>query len=282
MSRPVTIHIFLADGTAEGLRIIEKSNWTGQALDFARSDWTGVRSREDFGRPGVYVLKGVSDTGGSHIYVGEADELRSRLNHHFANVDFWTRAIAFVSKDQNLNKAYVRYLEAKLVELGKRSKLAALENVTIPNEPALSERDRAEANAFLDEMLVIYPLLGVNAFEQVKANKAAGSSRLTLKAKGIVAHARDTAEGFVVEAGSMAVVDEVPSIHEYLRALRYQLKAGGVLAPQDGQLVVTQDYLFSSPSTAAGVLLGRSSNGRVEWQDSSGRTLKAIQTAQTA
>ena len=40
---------------------------------------------------------------------------------------------------------------------------------------------------------------------------------------------------------------------------------------------MVQDYVFGSPSTAAGVLLGRSSNGRTEWKDGNGRSLKSIQ-----
>ena len=34
--------------------------------------------------------------------------------------------------------------------------------------------------------------------------------------------------------------------------------------------------MFPSPSTAAMVLLGRSSNGRVEWKSSDGKTLKEL------
>jgi len=43
----------------------------------------------------------------------------------------------------------------------------------------------------------------------------------------------------------------------------------------------TQDYAFSSPSTAAAVVLGRSANGRIEWKDGLGRTLKELQEKQT-
>ena len=162
-----TIKMFLADGTPAGLRIIEKSNWTGRALDFARADWPKVKAREDFGRPGVYVLRGVGPDGEMRVYIGEADELRSRLAQHISgssSKDFWERAVAFTSKDENLNKAHVRFLESRLIALGDEAKRATLENGNLPAAPALSEYDRAEAEAFLDEMLVIYPLLGIDAF----------------------------------------------------------------------------------------------------------------------
>ena len=66
----------------------------------------------------------------------------------------------------------------------------------------------------------------------------------------------------------------------YVRGMydvRQNLITSGVMQPQDDHYVFTQDYSFSSPSTAAAVVLGRSANGRVEWKDSSGRTLKSIQ-----
>lgn len=106
-----------------------------------------------------------------------------------------------------------------------------------------------------------------------------GARELILKAKGIEARGQDTAEGFVVRAGSQAVKDEVASIHGYLSALRRSLLDQGVLEDAGEVYRLSQDYIFNSPSTAAGVLLGRSSNGRVDWKDAKGRTLKEIQEA---
>jgi hypothetical protein len=277
-----TIRIFLADGNPLGIRVIEKSNWSGQAVDFARTDWPTARTRDAFSRPGVYVLHGLGDDGAVRVYVGEADELRMRLNQHFSGPGakgFWTRAVAFASKDANLNKAHVKFLEARLVSLGQAAKRAKIENGNAPALPALSEPDRADAEAFLDEMLVIYPLLGVDAFAP-PAPKPAGGSVLSLKgARGAAATGRDTASGFVVLAGSRVTLDEVKTLHNYISAQRASLVANGVLAPEGATYVLTQDYTFSSPSTAAAVVLGRTANGRIEWKDASERTLKSIQDA---
>ena len=60
--------------------------------------------------------------------------------------------------------------------------------------------------------------------------------------------------------------------------LRQELIANGVLAPDAAGFRFTQDYVFSSPSTAAAVVLGRSANGRIEWRDSNRQTLKDLQT----
>jgi hypothetical protein len=118
---PFSIKIFLADGTPDGLRLVEKTNWTGMALCFARTGYVDVRSRDELARPGVYVLTGPSESERyrQRAYIGEADELHARLRQHVREKEFWTHAVAFTSKDDDLNKAHVRYLEAKLIEKAK-------------------------------------------------------------------------------------------------------------------------------------------------------------------
>jgi hypothetical protein len=64
-----------------------------------------------------------------------------------------------------------------------------------------------------------------------------------------------------------------------IMALRNQLKEQGTLKEHAGKLVLTQDYLFSSPSQAATVMLARAANGRTEWKMNDGRSLKQLQDA---
>ena len=160
--RPSSIRLFLADGRADGLRLVEKSNWTGLALVCARADYSRVRRREEWSRPGVYILTGAATaaTLRQRLYVGEADDVRERVDSHVKAKDFWTGVIAFTSKDENLNKGHVRYLEARLLQLAKSADRATLDNGTNPPLPRLSEADRADMEGYLDEMLVILPPRG--------------------------------------------------------------------------------------------------------------------------
>jgi hypothetical protein len=277
--RGFSIRIFLADGMPDGLRVVEKSNWTGSAVVCPRSRFPEAKSRREFGRTGVYVLRGPSDVGDlPTVYVGEGDPARPRLEQQFARKDFWTSLILFTSKDENLNKAHVQYLESRLVSLARDANRCVLDNSNVPQLPSLSEPDTAEMEAFLEEMLLIYPLLGVSAFEVPRVEKPS-SPTLYLRSKGVVAQGHDEDEGFVVLAGSQAVKEEVASIQRFLIELRNSLRQRGILVPDGDFLRLTQDYAFDSPSTAAGVMLGRSANGRIEWQDEHGRTLKALQQA---
>jgi Domain of unknown function (DUF4357) len=275
-----SIRLYPADGRADGFRLVEKSNWTGLGLVCSRSDYPRARRRDEYTRPGAYLLTGPPSGAGlkDQLYIGEADDVRDRVDQHLKGKDFWTTVVAFTSKDENLNKAHVRYLEARLVQLAAKAGRIDLLNGTVPALPKLSEPDRADMETYLREMLVILPLLGVVAFEEIET-QAAPAARLHLKGKGAQATGADTPEGFVVFEGSLSRIDSVPSIHPYLQAQRERLKAEGVLVPDGSQLRLTRAHLFDSPSTAAGVLLGRSANGRIEWKSASGQTLKEIQEA---
>ncbi|MGM0856242.1 MAG: GIY-YIG nuclease family protein [Pseudomonadota bacterium] len=287
--RPTSIRIFLADGTPEGLRIVEKSNWTGRAVVANRSQLERALSRSEMAQPGVYVLTGQTEEGAAKLYVGEADALCERIKQHVAGKEFWTRSIAFTSTNEGLNKANVRYLEARLLALAKAANQWAVENTAYPSPPPLNEADSADAEWFLAEMLVIFPLLGIDAFEAASSQAVASSSEkveppltLYLNERGAEGTGREVADGFVVFKNSLARVEETVSIHDYMREQRQLLQERGVLTPVNGKLVFTQDFRFSSPSTAAGVLVGGSANGRRAWKDASGKTLKAIQDERLA
>ena len=275
---PTSIRIFLADGRADGFRVVEKLNWTGLGLVCAQSDYTRVRTREEWGRTGVYLLTGPAEGDGlrERLYIGEGDDVRYRVDSHLRTKDFWTNVVAFTSRDDNLNKAHVRYLEARLLQLAAKADRVVLMNGTAPAVPRLSEADCADMEGYLDEMLVILPMLGIVAFKPV-ADPSTSTERLLLVGKGAEAKGADDSEGFVVFSGSVARLSEVPSIHAYLATLRARLVEDGVLVADGPGLRFTKSYVFNSPSTAAGVVLGRSANGRIEWKDQTGATLKQRQ-----
>ena len=161
-----SVRIFIPTGEPEGLRIIEKSNWTGQGIFFPRSIYPNVRGWKELKRTGVYVLWSVSEPRSLPLtYVGEGDELLARLDSHAKNKDFWTHGVAFVSKDQYLNKAHVQHLEARLIGLAMKAKRCELENGNIPQLPSLSPADAADAELYLADMLLCLPILGVSFFD---------------------------------------------------------------------------------------------------------------------
>jgi hypothetical protein len=278
--RPSSIRIFLAEGSPTGLRVVEKSNWIGRGVVFPRSGYVEAKSRPELGKSGVYVVAGPSEeTGRERVYIGEGDPVRPRLDSHAAKKDFWTQGFVFISKDDNLNKAHIQYLEARLCELAASAKRVELDNGNTPARPSLSEADVAEMEAFLAEMLVCFPVLGLSAFESV-AERAVSSRVYAAKGPRTDAKGFESDEGFVVRAGSVVSMTEAGGTPAFICTLRKQLMDGGVIQVRGDKWILGQDYVFSSPSSAAAVVLGRNANGRVEWKDEQGRTLKQVQEAE--
>lgn len=283
MANPFSLRIFVADGDPDGLRLVERSNWVGKAVMFPRALLPKVKQRDELSQTGVYLLLGPRDDGeGDMIYIGEGDPVRPRLESHYAQKDFWNRAVCFVAAPGQLNKAHVQFLESQLIRLANAAKRLPLDNANHPAEPSLSEADRADMQVFLENMLGMLPVLGIHAFEQAAAMPSMAVTMLACKGKGVVATGFEATQGFVVKAGSQAVGKSVPSMQQHVRSmfdLRQELIQNGVLQTDGDHYRFAQDYVFSSPSTAAAVVLGRSANGRVEWKDTTGRALKEIQAA---
>jgi hypothetical protein len=167
---PFTIRIFVPDGDSEGVRIIDRMNWTGLGVVFPRSKWPEVKQRPEFTRTGVYILVGYKgqDDDLPTIYIGQADGVKIRIDSHYQNKDFWDWCIVFVSNSGGLNRAHVTWLEHALVDRAANTKRCHLDNGNIPQEPGLTEAEKADTKGFLKEILQILPLVGLRAFEFAK------------------------------------------------------------------------------------------------------------------
>ena len=167
-----TLRMFVPDGDPEGVRFIDRMNWTGLGAVFPRSKWSEIRGRSEFGRTGVYILTGYSegDDDLPTVYVGQADGVKGRIDSHAQQKDFWDTGIVFVSNGGGgLNRAHVSWLEYALVARAQGAKRCHLDNGNAPQEPALSEAEKADTQAFLREMLQILPLVGLRVFEATRA-----------------------------------------------------------------------------------------------------------------
>lgn len=282
--RAFKIQIFMAEGQPEGLRLVDKSNWIGQGIVCPRGRYLLVKNRDEFSRSGVYLLVGQDGDSLPKLYVGEAETVKNRLDIHYTNKDFWQQAIVFTTKGIPLNKAQVKFLEARLLNLAKRSGRAKLENSVESNLPRLSEADEAEMEGYLDELLSLLPVLGIPFFE---CDEAPSRDRRVyhVKGKGCKATGFETNMGFMVQKESLVREQTVRSMKEqtpgyYLQ--RLELIKDGVLEKKSDHFRFTRDWLFSSPSAAAAICLGRPANGLTEWKDESDITLKANRENATA
>ena len=277
-----TIKIFLVHGDPKRLRTAELSNWTGKSVAGPRSEFESVLAREESHKSGVYFLTGIDpETGTSAVYIGEAESVRDRVKNHL-DKDFWNQIIFFTSKDENLTKAHIKYLEGRLIEQAKQAARALVKNGQ-GSGARLPESDREDMEIFLEKIHQLLPVLGVEVLVPMAATAKAAAEHesLTCEIKGLKATGYLTPNGIVVLAGSQAVLKERASSQKYPWTLnmRQKLKDDGVLSAKVDHLVFTQDTEFSSPSAAAAVVHGGHANGLIAWKNLKGMTLKELEAA---
>ncbi|TQR19940.1 GIY-YIG nuclease family protein [Psychrobacillus vulpis] len=273
-----TIKMFLIDGDPSGRLTCELSNWTGLAYRIPRTEVKKCGDRPNLNSTGVYMLFGRNHDDKEAVYIGEAEEVYTRLQSHLREKDFWNEVIVFISKDENLNKAHIKYIENKLYEKAKAANRYDVLNGNIPPMPAISEADRAEMDEFISNLVMMVNTLGHKLFVEIKDTSDSNDSELLyLKgARGAKAQGIQTQEGFVVLQGSRIAISIVNSYSERLTAKRNELIDSKKVQIINDEYVVMEDLLFSSPSTAAEIVLGRSANGLIEWKDTYGKSIKEL------
>ncbi len=274
--------IFLPNGNAQSLRIAELSNWTGKAVAAPRTDLAALQEREELSQAGVYFLVGTDpDTGKPSAYIGEGEDVGKRLRQH-RDKEFWVQVILFVSKDENLTKAHIRYLEGRLIEEASSVGRYVLVNDQTSGAK-LPEADREDMEVFLERIRQLLPLLGCDLLVPVvQVAKGKDCHELVCTIKGLVAHGQRTAQGFVVLKGSEASALLRPSAQvraAWIISLRDKLLKTQILIEEGERLRFAQDYEFSSPSAAAAIIHGGHANGLTAWRTSEGKTLKALEAA---
>ncbi len=299
MSTGRTVRLFLVDGVPTGLTTAEIMNWTGHVLVAPRSRVAEALKRDEASRTGVYFLVGADPAQPSRnrVYIGEGDSIADRIKNHIkdSSKDFWSQACLVTSKDQNLTKAHVRYLESRLVEITKDADRASLANGNAPNPKMLPESDIADMEYFLQQMQVVLPVVGFDflrpkpklsepalVVELPKPLTTGIELLLTSKKHGISARAIEVDGEVTVLQGSTAIAKGEFTTNLY-GALRQSLIEQRKLEPgSDPRLLAfSSDVAFASPSAAASVIFNRNSNGRATWKlASTGQSLKNFQDAQ--
>lgn len=276
-----TIKIFLIDGDPNGRMSCELSNWSGKAYKIPRIKVKDCSDREDLTTStGVCLLFGKDDDGKDQVYIGEAETILKRLNQQLTSKDFWNETIVFISKDDNLNKAHVKYLENRLHEIAKSANRYKVDNSIVPTQSSISESDRAEMEEFIEYIKLLVNTLGHKVFEDKREfkPKQKQATFFIKAARGADGQGEPTSDGFVVFKGSKAAATIVNSMTSNFINYRQKLIDEGVLVDKGEFFEFTDDYIFSSPSTAAVMVMGRNANGLTEWKTKDGKTLKDFET----
>ncbi len=270
VSRGRSLELFFIDGRPDGMLTAEVFNWTGHLLMTPRTQISEALRRKEASYTGIYLLFGEKD-GEPRAYIGEAEDVGDRIRIHEAKMDWWDSAILITSIANTLNKAHVRYLEARLIQEAQAAHKINLENQTAPLPPRLTEAVKANMETFLENILMILPALRIDSLlKDTRAQPPSGRVTFELHSpkRGLHATATLVDEAFVVHEGSLARKSWEGSGSEnssYGR-LHAELVRTGILQDQSDHRVFSQNYAFRSPSAAASVVKGQPAAGTIDWK----------------
>lgn len=276
MARPSTIQIFLPDGSARSIKIAEISNRIVQAILIPRSKLEDAGKRLEIRNVGIYFLFGHDEDKTKPIaYIGEAEDCYNRLKQHNQKKDFWSHAIVVVTKTSSFTKSHVKYLEHYCVEQANKIGRYEMDNVSTPTKSHITEQMLADVMDIFDTMKILFSTLGYPIFEEIR-QKQSKKDLLYCKGKDASAIGEFTDEGLVVLRGSRCNLKESKTAGNWIINMRKKLIDNKILIQKDNILEFTADYIFNSPSAAAGSILARRANGWLEWKNNDGKTLDEL------
>lgn len=247
------------------------------AYKIPRNKMKEIKKLENINKVGVYILFGNNEqTGRKLAYIGKSTNICNRLREQNREKEFWSEAVAFVSRTTDLSETYIGYVESKLYSEATKVGRYEVENEQGPAEKDLSKSEKIVANKLVNEIKLIISMLGYKLFEEIinrEEEQTIERECLYLKNHGeVYAKGIMTNEGFVILKGSKlkeGISEGIsPSLVKYVRRER---ESEDIV---DNEFV--NDHVCSTPSMAAVLVLGRNSNGYTEWKDANGKTLRKI------
>lgn len=272
-----TIELFLVNGIANSLITAELSNWNGKAIKIPRTE-VNVYDDEDIKSAGVYFLFCQEEDGSDSVYIGEAENVLDRLNQHLRDYHsgkekyYWNTAVIFIGRD--LNKALIRYLENRFVEISRECNRYIILTKNTYKNTVIKKSQIATMEEFIDNVKILINVLGYKVLVPVPQ---ATNNTIYLYCKGSGASAKGfvSTGGFTVLKNSIISDHIVPSLETQGKTyfnLRNKLELNGTIVNR----VFEKDYEFNAPSAASAVILGHTSNGNIDWKASDGTKLKDL------
>lgn len=283
-----SIKIYLSDGSPSGLRHLEIANWSGQAIACPRGRLSELKNWIESHRTGVYFLLEKQSTDEKNtVYIGESENVYKRLTEHDRKKDFWNEVIIFTSRDENLTKSHIKYLESRMTYLALEADRYELHNGNRPTESSLPRADKDAMEEFIHNAKILLGTLGhklltpINSTSSItEPNNSTNSlinKTLYLSVNGINAMGKQGDEGFILLKNSEISKTTTHSFPGKINLLRNRLISEKVLVENETGLILTKDIVCSSSSYAAALVAGTSRSGPQSWKDENNKTLKSLE-----
>ena len=271
------LKLFFTNDDMKSLSTFELSNYTVQGTMFSRASLNEFKNRKESYKPGVYLIYNETAADDSLLYIGEGDPVLPRLLDHNINKDFWTSAIVFTSRDENLTKTQIQYLEAKLIETAIKCKRKKIKNIQRATIPTLSESGLCEVELFLDIIFKMLQALRINFFEPLNIEVSLDETDIIyeMSVKDAVAKMVIKNGKYVLLKNSLLAPKESSKAKPYVKKVRQEIMNNGLVSVHTDDLWIAIDNIeFTSASYAANAVAGYNLNGLITWKYQ-GKTLRA-------
>lgn len=268
------VTMILKNGTPTGIVQCNLDEWIGVSYKIPRNRLNEAKELKNIDNTGVYILFGVDEgTGEDRAYIGEAEDIYIRLTQHNKTKDFWNDCLVFVSQNNSLNKAHIKFIENKLYNKAKEVERFIIENDTKPTKSSLDGADEIRAEKFYEKIILLTAVYGYHIFDKILTIQEVSEEEIYyINSIGLKATGTQTEEGFIVFKGSQSSKEFKKASTQSLRNKWNELRNQKIV--DNG--IFLKDIIFSSPSTAAAMILGRNANGLREWKNKNGKSLKEI------
>ncbi len=283
MSYWKTITTYLVDWSPTWIKTVELSNWIWKAIIIPRARLKDVKQRQEVLQPAIYFLFWKDENWNDLAYIWEAENLINRIWNHDTNKDFWELVIWFISKDNNLTKADVKYLEANAIERAKKANRYILQNWVEPIPNNLPEYQISTMDEFLDNIDLLISSIWYPILKEIKINfedKNNDDNLYIIKARWANWKWILTDEWFIVLKWSYwpkVLVDSMIKNKWYAFRNRPILIQKWIMKEEWENIVFLKDYVFNSPSASSDILVWRSTNGWLLWKNKDWKTLDEVE-----
>lgn len=114
-------------------------------------------------KPAFYILLGEDESTKPQAYIGETENFKERVKDHDSKKSFWQKALIFVSKDADMTKVDVQYIEYKAITEAKKANAFVLsDNKQIPKAPNLPEHQQDSMDEFFEDVKFLASFIGCN------------------------------------------------------------------------------------------------------------------------
>lgn len=293
MAKGKNINLFLMDGEVTGKIKCTLSNWAGVIYKIPRHQLSQVRDRQELKQTGIYFLIGKDDACQQDtVYIGQATSRKNgegvllRVQEHTrdSHADYFNDVLILTTQNNSFGPTEISYLENTFTNLAREAGRYLVRNGNEPNSGNVTEEKQSELDEVVEHTATIIGSLGYKLFvplvkETIPTPEETSDDQFYLNRKSrksnqvIEASCQRTSEGFVVLKGSMIDIIDSDSLPTSLVELRQKLQSSAIIKKG----ILQENQLFSSPSYASAFVLGMSSNGRTDWKNKQGQSLKDLE-----